>query len=798
MIEIALAAGWTEKLAELLAGLSGTRKQKIAEIGDELLIKPEELAPLFIEPDIQPTNPIDSDNAFEDLYRVPLNKQISHFLQSASDISDGRHQMFILGDAGMGKTSVLAMLKLAHVNAFFSRKYNCVAIKLGSETIIKIKKIENKSKTLLLLDALDEDKEAIGRIRERVLELLKETQSFYRVIFTCRTQFFPKTQELTFIRQDRIRIGGFTCPVNYLSLFSDMQVREYLVKKYGEDSKKIKQATKVIESMGELKCRPMLLAYIDDLVDHKDLNSPYKIYEALVSAWLDRECRKPDSKLVREDLLELCQAIARSMSKVAVRTLSREELNAISLKPRLLNGLKMVDVGGRSLLNLNSDGEYLFAHQSFQEFLVVQTLKNGEKWGFPSSSEMMDIFFRSESFANIDLTDAAFNNSNLSGAHFTSAILCSATFNDCDLSKGSYIGCDFQRSSISSSNIHSANLQDCVFERSQIAMTFIQSTSIDSANFYASELDQVIFVESVLYAPYFSHSKLSDCELTDSNLTSATFDHSKITGLVINRTNIVNGDFSYGLLGSSNVQRCDLHSCNFQRSKVSRTLFHDSNLCDSIFENSELYDLEFIECSLINVVLDDSTIDEIHIQSSAMKNARSIEATIKGSGFSDSDITHSDFSGSKISDSRFTDILMNNSKCSMVELSKVNISNIELNNSTLKGARMNQVSILDSEATNSDWSRVIVDGSEFSDSDFSGSNFRNCYIKNSNFRDCDFRTANLEGARFEGVNFSAVNFSGVKNWKNIRSLSNSNLSNIQNPPEGFIPWAISKGAKIEK
>jgi hypothetical protein len=79
----------------------------------------------------------------------------------------GRNQMFILSDAGMGKTSLLLMLKLTHLTRFWPQQYHCELLKLGADTLDRVKALRAAGDTVLLLDALDEDRTAWGKIEQR-------------------------------------------------------------------------------------------------------------------------------------------------------------------------------------------------------------------------------------------------------------------------------------------------------------------------------------------------------------------------------------------------------------------------------------------------------------------------------------------------------------------------------------------------------------------------------------------------------------------------------------------------------
>ncbi|MCP4698134.1 MAG: effector protein PipB, partial [Gammaproteobacteria bacterium] len=222
-----ISTDWLKPLLKKLLVLHDQRNREIIEIAD-IFSDPVQLAKYYVQPKCQHHNPADSD---EDDVRseidIPIFNILNKFMDKEVTVRDGRHQMFILSDAGMGKTSLLMMLKLSHLTAFWPKGYGCVLLKLGGDTLDKIKEIENKKNTLLLLDALDEDPRAWGRIKDRLLELLENTQAFRRVILSCRTQFFPEKDLDPFGSAGRVVVGGFRCPMLFLSLFDEERVEAY-------------------------------------------------------------------------------------------------------------------------------------------------------------------------------------------------------------------------------------------------------------------------------------------------------------------------------------------------------------------------------------------------------------------------------------------------------------------------------------------------------------------------------------------------------------------------------------------
>jgi len=215
-----------------------------------------------------------------------------------------KQYFIILADSGMGKTTFLLKLFFIYYKKIF-KKYNIVIVYLGHENLITyIKDIKDKPNTILLLDAFDEDKYAIEDYNERLKAICNETELFYKVIITCRTQFFPNsnsepkyTGKLKFgTGNKRIEFVKY-----YISPFDDQEIDKYLKKKYNRFFKKnkIKRAKALIARCYNLMIRPMLLSYIDDLLEDKkrQYEYTYEIYSQLVYKWIDRDSINDNNEL---------------------------------------------------------------------------------------------------------------------------------------------------------------------------------------------------------------------------------------------------------------------------------------------------------------------------------------------------------------------------------------------------------------------------------------------------------------------------------------------------------------------
>jgi len=390
MAESFALAKWLGPLYQELLKRNAERAQELAAIGD-VFGDPKLLANFYIQPSCQHHNPADRHEDLEPMAQVrqPAFEVIDAFLKgNFPPLGDGRTQLFILSDAGMGKTSLLMMIRLMHLTAFWPKGYDCRLLKLGPDTLEKIRSHSNQAGTVLLLDALDEDPTAWSRIEGRLLEILDGTKNYRRVILSCRTQFFPETAADSFGRPGRVQVGGYTCPMVFLSLFDDDQVDAYLRRRFpasigqglmARDNPVRERAAAVVLSMQSLRFRPLLLAHIQDIMDAGEREwDSYSLYEALVDRWLAREEVKLRRQLKdapnKAILWRICAAVATQMQASGHRLLSRVELDALLDRFPAVAALEHFDVGGRSLMNRNAEGAYRFSHYSIQEFLVVHDL----------------------------------------------------------------------------------------------------------------------------------------------------------------------------------------------------------------------------------------------------------------------------------------------------------------------------------------------------------------------------------------------------------------------------------------
>lgn len=257
------------------------------------------------------------------------------------------------------------------------------------------------------------------------------------MIISSRTQFFPEMETDSLGRPEIKVLSGYHCPVLYLSPFSNEQVQEFIEKKLPLtfwhrlflQAKKIRQqrqrANHLLEQMQDLRMRPMLLHHLDKLLElehpQQEWNA-YTVYQALINEWLDREVRKLREQHgcrcrripERKELFNACVRIAEWMQRRGEQIISEEELQQLIRADQNIAWLEEFELGGRSLLNRNSERAFRFSHYTIQEFLVAYGMINNAL-AVPEPVHPTDQLLRFLELSNgivpwhlLDMTDAEF------------------------------------------------------------------------------------------------------------------------------------------------------------------------------------------------------------------------------------------------------------------------------------------------------------------------------------------------------------------------------------------------------
>lgn len=303
-----------------------------------------------------------------------------------ADDSIYRH-ILLLADSGMGKSSFVLNYYARNQQLPKRKRRRLAVVPLGIPNAIEeISKIENKKETVIFLDALDEEVRAIHDHRGRLIEIMQACVQFKRVLITCRTQFFPKDEEIpteTGIAKVGPRKPGESGTYEfwklYLSPLNDEQVKEFLRRRYPFRARaKRKAAMELVSKIPLLSVRPMLLAYIPDVLETgAKIEYTFQLYELMVEKWLEREKHWADKTLLREFSENLAVDIYANSQRRGFERIPKSELTAL-IKGQDIQ-LEDWKITGRSLLNRDALGNYKFAHRSILEYLFIKKFTSGDE-----------------------------------------------------------------------------------------------------------------------------------------------------------------------------------------------------------------------------------------------------------------------------------------------------------------------------------------------------------------------------------------------------------------------------------
>lgn len=296
----------------------------------------------------------------------------------------------VLAGSGMGKTTFMVNVFCRYVKQNMTRKgmdFDIRLLRLDDEKVLEdIKKISEDGfikpeKTILLLDALDENRYASENFVEFKQKLEDAMEPFGLVMITCRDQFFDNEKSIpTSTNWVSVTKNKNLICYNkiYISPFSDEDIKKYLALKY-KNRKKRKHASLIAEKCKVLMARPLLLSYMDDLLDgNSEFKTIYEIYRVLIDKWLQREVNKIQSEEARCEQKEMLYHFSVRIARTIYE--NWKETKSMLLNPEQMDDFMTrfnysevpYELKRRSLINRNVSGYYKFAHKSFLEFFLAQ------------------------------------------------------------------------------------------------------------------------------------------------------------------------------------------------------------------------------------------------------------------------------------------------------------------------------------------------------------------------------------------------------------------------------------------
>jgi uncharacterized protein YjbI with pentapeptide repeats len=141
-------------------------------------------------------------------------------------------------------------------------------------------------------------------------------------------------------------------------------------------------------------------------------------------------------------------------------------------------------------------------------------------------------------------------------------------------------------------------------------------------------------------------------------------------------------------------------------------------------------------------------------------------------------------------------------------LQELNADGISLVGVDVSGAFLQGIHLQHARLLRSDFSSADLRNSDFAIADFSDANLQSANLRQANLRGAEFQRSNLNESDLVGVDLSDADLSDATlihadlrnanlariRWKDIRDVKNANIYGVVEAPEGFVPWALKRGA----
>lgn len=345
----------------------------------------------FIETKFSESPPSDYENLQKAMGDLLPTQGIKWMIEYGLQDDIPTQYYLILADAGMGKTAFMVNLYLRYkrnIRREFDIKLFPISHESTSDEIKNIVEKGDDKKTILLLDAFDEDREASENWGLRFQQIVDLSITFRKVVITSRTQFFP--DNFSEPSQFNLNIDLYKF---YVLPFSNPEVDLFLKRKFKRllvfpNRRKIRESKEVLAKAKDLKVRPMILSYIQDLID-SDISFKYtfQVYEELIFKWISRETERIQDVSIREEFRENLHLFSNKVAQKIFQEWRNGRKGLILFKNEIMDlsrehdiNLSEVEMTSKSLLNRNSSGKHKFSHKSIFEFFLAKEYMINEEF----------------------------------------------------------------------------------------------------------------------------------------------------------------------------------------------------------------------------------------------------------------------------------------------------------------------------------------------------------------------------------------------------------------------------------
>jgi hypothetical protein len=134
-----------------------------------------------------------------------------------------------------------------------------------------------------------------------------------------------------------------------------------------------------------------------------------------------------------------------------------------------------------------------------------------------------------------------------------------------------------------------------------------------------------------------------------------------------------------------------------------------------------------------------------------------------------------------------------------ISLVGVNVAQAYLQNVQLPGANLLRATLDSSDMRGANLVDANLEYASMAGTNLRGANLKGCDLSDADCPDADFNGATLNDVTLAHIamdraDLRGVDLAGVADWRGINSIKLADIHGVRNPPDGFVAWALSKGA----
>jgi len=122
------------------------------------------------------------------------------------------------------------------------------------------------------------------------------------------------------------------------------------------------------------------------------------------------------------------------------------------------------------------------------------------------------------------------------------------------------------------------------------------------------------------------------------------------------------------------------------------------------------------------------------------------------------------------------------------------LAGVDISNATLRGINLEHANLRDANFSGAHLYEANLSMTHLYKAKLLGAYLYEANLSGADLYDANLAEAELGLANLDGANLGSADLKDIKHWQQIKSIRNANIHDVNNPPDGFIEWAIENGA----